>query len=24
VTATEIYDEVTYTSWTQYSVGACL
>ncbi len=24
VTATEIYDEVTYTSWTEYSVGACL
>jgi hypothetical protein len=24
VTATEIYDETTYESWTQYSVGACL
>jgi hypothetical protein len=24
VTATDIYDEETYTSWTQYSVGACL
>jgi hypothetical protein len=23
VTATEIYDEDTYSSWTQYSVGAC-
>jgi hypothetical protein len=24
VTATDVYDEDTYSSWTQYSVGACL